>query len=128
MKRLFGLIGKELEHSYSPKYFRNKFEKECIKDAEYRLFPLNDILFFPELIKSEPHLRGLNVTIPYKETIISYLDELSETASALGAVNCIKINNRKIIGYNTDVIGFQISLKEFLNDYKIEKQILSIVF
>ncbi|HRI58319.1 MAG TPA: shikimate dehydrogenase [Saprospiraceae bacterium] len=109
--RLFGLIGYPLGHSFSQKYFSEKFAREGITDARYELFPLENIAGLPALLPQHPDLRGLNVTIPHKETVIPMLDELDETARAVGAVNCIKIEHRRLKGYNTDVIGFEQSLK-----------------
>ena len=129
--RRFGLIGYPLSHSFSEKYFTEKFQQENITDASYELFPLKQIEEFPEFLSSQKDLAGLNVTIPYKEKIIPYLDELDETAKAVGAVNTIFIlpgfdksvasalpdkTGRKIFlkGFNTDVYGFHQSLKPFL--------------
>jgi shikimate dehydrogenase len=118
--RLFGLIGYPLSHSFSQKYFTEKFGRENIADAEYKLFPLQDISALTALLHSHPDIRGLNVTIPYKEAVIPYLDELDETAKAVGAVNCIKIipnsqlSKPQLKGYNTDVHGFRQSIKPFL--------------
>ena len=108
--RTFGLIGYPLAHSFSKSYFERKFDRENILDAEYQNFPLSSIEEFPELIKSIPNLKGLNVTIPYKESIIPYLTELDETAQAVGAVNTIKFIDGKLIGCNTDAWGFAKSL------------------
>lgn len=116
--RIFGLIGKKLDHSFSPGYFNKKFRVEGIVDASYRAFPLDEISDFPVLLSSMPNLRGLNVTIPYKEAIIPYLDELDESAEAVGAVNCIDIRNEKLIGHNTDIIGFEKSLLQILKGRK----------
>ena len=125
-KKLFGLIGYPLTHSFSKKYFTEKFEKEGITDCSYELFPIEDINQFPHLISEYSSLGGLSVTIPYKEKIIPYLTELDETAKAVGAVNCIKIkrsvgqgdeSNLKLIGYNTDVFGFKQSIKPFLESH-----------
>ncbi len=114
----YGLIGYPLSHSFSKKYFTEKFEKENIKNCEYNLFPISTINLFPQLIKDNPTLVGLNVTIPYKESVIPFLDALDETAKAVGAVNCIKIlrdgDSLKLIGFNTDVFGFRQSIKPFL--------------
>lgn len=114
----YGLIGYPLSHSFSKKYFTEKFEKENIKNCEYNLFPIENINLLPQLIADNPTLMGLNVTIPYKESVISFLDELDETAKAVGAVNCIKItrngNSLQLKGYNTDVYGFRQSIKPFL--------------
>lgn len=133
--RLFGLIGYPLSHSFSQKYFTEKFSRQNISDAEYRLFPLKDIAELASLINAHPQLRGLNVTIPHKEAVLPYLHELDSTAGAVGAVNTIlisgtppfdyaqgdsrtnpkfQIRNPKLVGYNTDVHGFRQSIKPFL--------------
>jgi shikimate dehydrogenase len=109
--RLFGLIGWPLGHSFSKKYFNEKFEREGIRDARYELFPLENLSDLDRLLHENPDLSGLNVTIPYKEKILPFLHELDETAKAVGAVNCIKIiDNQYLIGFNTDAIGFEKSL------------------
>ncbi len=114
-KSLFGLIGKSLSHSFSKDYFTNKFLEEDI-NAEYLNFEMPDLDGFKEFILKNKSLSGLNVTIPYKEEIIKYIDELSDEATKIGAVNCIKIDKQKnkIIGYNTDAYGFSQSIKPFL--------------
>ena len=114
-KKLYGLIGYPLVHSFSKKYFTSKFEKENILESAYENFPLNSIETFPELLKNNPNLAGLNVTIPYKEKVIPFLDELDIAAEEIGAVNTIKFKDGKLIGYNTDVIGFESSLKAIMN-------------
>jgi len=111
---LFGLIGYPLTHSFSKKYFSDKFLRENISDSDYENFPLAGIEEFPDLIQSHPNLVGLNVTIPYKEQVISFLHELDDTAEEIGAVNTIKIANGKVKGYNTDVFGFIHSIKNLL--------------
>jgi shikimate dehydrogenase len=108
--RQFGLIGYPLSHSFSKAYFTKKIEKEHIFGASYEVYPLQNINDLGYLIKAIPDLKGLNVTIPHKETIIPFLDELDESAVAVGAVNVIKIDNGKLIGYNSDVYGFEQSL------------------
>jgi shikimate dehydrogenase len=108
--RQFGLIGYPLTHSFSKGYFSKKFEKEHIIGANYELYPLPNITDFPYLIKAIGDLEGLNVTIPHKELIIPFLDELDASAKAIGAVNVIKVKNGKTIGYNTDIYGFEQSL------------------
>lgn len=113
MKR-FGLIGYPLGHSFSKKYFSEKFEKEGLQNLEYELYPIESIEELPELIKSEKGLSGLNVTIPYKEQVIAYLDEIDPKAERIGDVNCIKIQGKKLIGYNTDYSGFKESLVKFV--------------
>jgi shikimate dehydrogenase len=111
---LFGLIGYPLSHSFSKKYFSQKFENEGVTDCRYDLFPLKKIEELPELVKVQPDLIGLNVTIPYKEAVFNYLDEIEEEAVEIGAVNTIKIENGILRGYNTDVFGFEQSLRNFL--------------
>lgn len=114
MSKTFGLIGYPLSHSFSKKYFSEKFKKENIKDCSYELFPIKQIDHLPSLMKNNSNLRGLNVTIPYKELVIPFLDELDEEAASIGAVNTIKIQNGQLKGYNTDVFGFKKSLLSFL--------------
>lgn len=111
--RQFGLIGFPLGHSFSKGYFTAKFEKEGIR-AVYENFPIASIDEFPALLENHPLLEGLNVTIPYKEKVIPFLDELSPVVKSIGACNCIKIKNGKLIGYNTDVTGFEVSMRKYL--------------
>ena len=113
----FGLIGYPLGHSFSKNYFNEKFLSEGI-DAEYLNFEIPDIKNFTKVLKNHPHLEGLNVTIPYKEQVIPYLDELDADAAAIGAVNVIKFTRRKgklhLIGFNSDVLGFTQSIEPLL--------------
>lgn len=111
---LFGLIGYPLSHSFSKKYFTEKFKKEKIEDHAYELFPIKDIEAFRLLIGSYPNLKGLNVTIPYKQQVLPFLDDIDPEAQAVGAVNTIKIKGDQLIGYNTDVYGFEHSLLNVL--------------
>ena len=113
-KNIYGLIGKEIKYSFSPAYFKSKFELEGIENSEYKIFPLKNIEEFPEFIKSQNNLRGLNVTIPYKQAIIPFLDEVDASAKEINAVNTIRFVGDKLIGYNTDVLGFEKSLLPFL--------------
>lgn len=110
----YGLIGFPLSHSFSKKYFTEKFDKEAIGDHSYELFPIEQIKLLPSLLASEPLLRGLNVTIPYKEQVLPYLDELSPVVQEIQACNCIRIDKGRLIGYNTDVIGFEQTLQRKL--------------
>jgi shikimate dehydrogenase len=111
----FGLIGFPLSHSFSEGYFSEKFAREHTADQyRYDTFPLERIELFPQLLREYPDLKGINVTIPYKEKVIPFLDELSPAAKAIGAVNTILNENGKLKGFNTDVIGFQDSLTAFL--------------
>jgi shikimate dehydrogenase len=112
--RRFGLIGKKLGHSFSKRYFTEKFVREGIADAVYELYELPEISELPYLLVREPELEGLNVTVPYKEAVIPYLDTLDESAANIGAVNTIKLVQGKAIGYNTDFIGFRDTLLDFL--------------
>jgi shikimate dehydrogenase len=112
--RLFGLIGYPLSHSFSKKYFSEKFEKENVSDVAYELFELPKIEDFQQLIKQQPNLHGLNVTIPYKQAVIPFLDELDASARKVGAVNVIRFQEGKRIGYNSDYYGFKQSLQNWL--------------
>ena len=113
----FGLVGKNISYSFSKKYFTEKFEKLNLKNFRYVNFDIPEIEEFPFLLyHREEEFRGLNVTIPYKQSIIKYLDDLSEEAKEIGAVNTIKItNNNELIGYNTDIYGFTNAVKPLLN-------------
>lgn len=113
--KVFGLIGYPLTHSFSKKYFTEKFEKLGLTDCSYKLFPIEQIEDLPQLIANNPNLVGLNVTIPYKEAVLPYLTGLDETAKAVGAVNTILIKEDELTGYNTDVIGFSQSIKPLLH-------------
>ena len=112
---IYGLVGKSLAHSFSKQFFTEKFEKEKI-NAAYLNFEIETIDIFPKLLENNPLINGLNVTIPYKETIIPYLDEIDEQAREIGAVNTIAFTEQKLIGYNTDAYGFQQSIKPFLRN------------
>lgn len=119
----FGLIGRNISHSFSEKYFSEKFQAERIANTTYKTFDLVDISELPHLLQKE-NLDGFNVTIPYKESILSYLDEIDPTAETIGAVNCVKIWKDKKIGYNTDAFGFETSLKPLLENYHKQALIL----
>ncbi|MDO8367916.1 MAG: shikimate dehydrogenase [Saprospiraceae bacterium] len=115
--RLYGLIGWPLGHSFSKQYFSEKFEREGIRNARYDQFPLEKIADLPALMAQNPEILGLNVTIPYKESVIPFLHDLDDTARTVGAVNCIKvIDNQQLVGYNSDVVGFEKSLVRWLKD------------
>lgn len=129
MKR-YGLIGYPLGHSFSEKYFAEKFAREGIIDAQYSLFPLENVALLPDLCLQYPDLQGLNVTIPYKEKVIPFCHQLDETAQAIGAVNCLQKNSEnRWIGFNTDAIGFEQSLQgldegKWLNNLGLQAYIL----
>lgn len=107
--REYGLIGYPLDHAFSKTYFENKFASESISDVKYHLFPISEIQRLPRILASHPNLFGLNVTTPYKELVIPYLDDLDSLAMSIGAVNTVTILNLKdkvlLKGYNTDVVG-----------------------
>ncbi|PWJ43365.1 shikimate dehydrogenase family protein [Sediminitomix flava] len=121
----YGLIGYPLTHSFSKKYFADKYERENITDAQYELYELAQIEEFKDLI-SENNFSGLNVTIPYKEQVIQFLDKLDpQTAERIGAVNVIKFEeNGQKVGYNSDYIGFARSLDKFLPHHNMKALIL----
>lgn len=108
--RLFGLIGYPLSHSFSKTYFAEKFKKEQIRDCRYENFELKTIDDLPKLIREDLELSGFNVTIPYKGSVLQFLDARNDLVTQIGACNCIKIVSGKLIGFNTDVAGFESSL------------------
>lgn len=122
--RRFGLIGKKLGHSFSARYFAEKFEREGLQDCDYSLYELPEIECVKEFML-KPNLVGFNVTIPYKQQVIPYLDDLHPQAVEVGAVNCVKIlpDGRKI-GYNTDVDGVRVSLNKLLGGDKVESALI----
>lgn len=105
-----GLVGKNISYSFSKKYFQDKFQRLMLNNYSYEIFDCKDISEIPNLLQDN-NLLGFNVTIPYKEKIIDFLDELSEEAQQIGAVNCVLIQDGKKIGYNTDAFGFEKTLK-----------------
>ena len=127
--KTYGLIGFPLSHSFSHNYFAEKFKHSTISDCEFKNFPLEDINDFSALIKSNPTICGLSVTIPHKQSVIKCLDELDESAKEVGAVNCIRIQHpassiQKLVGYNTDIFGFEKSLMPLLTSYHTHALIL----
>jgi len=126
--RLYGLIGYPLSHSFSAKYFAEKFELENISDADYQLFPLENISEVTSLIEHQPDLQGFNITIPYKVAILPYLDNISDASKSIGAVNCVKIERSVsgtiLIGYNTDVYGFRESLEPAIKPFHSKALVL----
>ena len=121
---IYGLIGRSLGHSFSEKYFSEKFEKENIKDCVYRNFEIKDLEKEIPSLKSNPEIKGLNVTIPYKTGMISFLDEKSEEVASINACNCIKITNGNWKGFNTDIIGFEKSFTPHLKSFHQQALIL----
>ncbi|MCC5920854.1 MAG: shikimate dehydrogenase [Cyclobacteriaceae bacterium] len=120
---LLGLIGKSLKHSFSKRYFTEKFEREKIDNYQYELFELAAIDELPSLLQT-PDLIGLNVTIPYKQAVIPYLNDLSPEARRIGAVNTIQRQGDQWIGHNTDTIGFRDSLLNLLGDAKPQRGLI----
>ncbi|MGQ0738442.1 MAG: shikimate dehydrogenase family protein [Bacteroidota bacterium] len=114
--RLFGLIGQPLKHSSSKKYFAEKFEKEEITGCSYELFPLKTIDELSFLLRDHPGLEGLNVTVPYKKQVLRFLSE-THIPEGLDACNCINIAGDRLIGYNTDTTGFEMSIKPLLRSH-----------
>ncbi|MBL7817480.1 MAG: shikimate dehydrogenase [Saprospiraceae bacterium] len=120
MKHL-GLIGYPLGHSFSKSYFNNKFKALGVDNEWfYDTYPIENIEKFTDLLKGQPDLVGLNVTIPYKQEVIPFVDKLDKSASEVGAINCIRIENGILVGYNTDVYGFEKSLIDMLVDGNID--------
>ncbi len=114
MEKIFGLIGQTVSHSFSKSYFDEKFFREGLRDHHYELFPLDDVTEIEELIKNTKGLSGLNVTIPYKEQVMGYLDEVNPAAKKIGAVNVIKIRDGKRTGFNTDMDAFHETIEKWL--------------
>lgn len=122
--RRYGLIGYPLGHSFSARYFTEKFAREGMVACAYELYELPSIEELPHLLKTTPDLQGINVTIPYKQQIIPYLDDLSAEARVIGAVNCVRREGDRLIGYNTDVVGLRDSLEKFLGTERPEQALV----
>ncbi len=126
--KTYGLIGRSIGYSFSRKFFSDKFEKEGKNDHRYINFDFQSIDEFPAALKADPSIAGLNCTIPYKQEIMPFLDEIDDEAAAVGAVNTIKLISTsegvKLKGYNTDVIGFENALKPLLASHHKKALIL----
>lgn len=122
--KLYGLIGYPLGHSFSKQYFAEKFVREALNNCYFDAFPIPYIDQFPALIKANPDLKGLSVTIPYKEQVLSFVTELSKEVKHIGATNCIKINGNKLIAHNTDIIGFEQSFCKLLQPHHTKALVL----
>lgn len=120
----FGLVGRNISYSFSPTYFKSKFEKEGLDNYTYTNFDIEDISQLREIIEKTKRLKGLNVTIPYKEDVIPLLDKVSKTAAVIGAVNTIVISKKGTKGYNTDHYGFRKALEPLLQPHHIKALIL----
>lgn len=125
-KVLFGLIGKNISYSFSKKYFSKKFKEKELSDYQYENFDIENIKDFPKIIHEFKFcLKGINITIPYKQDVFFYLDKVHKTARKVGAVNTIRITKKgKLKGYNTDVIGFQNSISPLLKSHHKKALIL----
>ena len=125
VRKRFGLLGRNISYSFSKGYFTEKFGNENFDGCTYENFDIQDISTFPEIIKNTLDLKGLNVTIPYKETVLPFLDKLSKKVTIIGAVNTIKITKKgKLKGYNTDYYGFKKSLEPLLKEHHKKALIL----
>jgi len=126
VKKRYGLIGYPLSHSFSKKYFTEKFRKEGIRDSQYDLFEIEHISSVKNVFEIS-NLRGINVTIPYKHDIMEYMDNLDHSAKKVGSVNVVKIDsNGKKIGFNSDYYGFKNSLENWLPDLRVKALVLGI--
>ena len=112
----YGIIGYPLGHSFSKGFFTEKFARESI-DAQYLNFEIPDVAMLSDVLRDNPELRGLNVTLPHKQAVIPLLDEMSEEAMEIGAVNVIRVRNGKLKGFNSDIIGFTNSIKPLLQPH-----------
>ena len=115
MKKNYGLIGTKLKHSFSKDYFERKFKSLNYKNHSYKNFEINNLNSLRELI-SKNNISGLNVTTPFKEQILNYVDDLDDSAEKIGSINTIKVNKNKITGFNTDADGFEKSFKPLIEN------------
>ena len=120
----FGLIGFPLGHSFSKNFFKEKFSRERHSETTYENYEINSLGELQDILTNNPDLRGFNVTIPYKEEIISLLDDIDNTAKKIGSVNTVKISDGKLIGYNTDYLGFRESIISWLPNTNISALVL----
>jgi shikimate dehydrogenase len=124
VEKLYGLIGYPLGHSFSKRYFTEKFEREGLPGHAYELFPLQDIAALPALLASHPNLIGLNVTIPYKQTVLPFVQRATDVVQKVGATNTLSISDGTLTAYNTDIIGFEQSLVPLLRPYHARALVL----
>lgn len=122
--KIFGLVGRNISYSFSAGYFTKKFEEEGLDNYFYKNFDIQSIRQLPEIIANTKGLKGLNVTVPYKQEVIPLLDSLSKKAAIIGAVNTIKITKKGLKGYNTDHYGFRKALKPLLQPWHNKALIL----
>ena len=125
VRKRFGLLGRNISYSFSKGYFTDKFANNNFEGCTYENFDIEELATFPRIIKNTPDLKGLNVTTPYKETILTFLDKLSKKATLIGAVNTIRITKKgKLKGYNTDCHGFKKSIQPLLKEHHKKALIL----
>ena len=122
--KIYGLIGNPLTHSFSQRYFREKFTQQSIEDCDYINFEVENLQEQIPVLRSNKLIAGLNITIPHKTSVLPYIDNLTPTVEAIGACNCIRISSEIWTGFNTDVKGFELSLKEKLRAYHIKALII----
>lgn len=122
--RRFGLLGYPLTHSFSQKYFTEKFEKLGLVDCAYENFSLPDIEAFKLVLEAQRDLHGFNITIPYKKQVLSFLHESTDEVKAIGACNCVSIRDGVFKGYNTDVTGFEQSITPFIKSHHAQALVL----
>jgi shikimate dehydrogenase len=122
--RLYGLIGYPLTHSFSEQYFTEKFAREHLDDCVFKPFAISRITELPALLKANPSLKGLGVTIPYKEKVLPYVNTLSDEVKQIGATNSIKISGDNLVAYNTDITGFENSLVKLLKPHNKKALVL----
>ncbi len=123
-KKLYGLIGYPLGHSFSKQFFLEKFEREGLSDCSFELFPIASIDEFPALMAAYPALKGMAVTIPYKEKVLPFVQAQSDEVQQIGAANCIKIQKGLLTAYNTDIIGFEKSFVPLLKPHHKQALVL----
>ncbi len=122
--KYYGIIGFPLTHSFSKKYFTEKFQQQNIMDCSYECYPIHSINELHELVKQNPNLLGLNITIPYKQVVLPLLSDASNIPAGLNACNCIKIEGEKLTGHNTDITGFERSVLPLLKKHHTHALIL----
>jgi shikimate dehydrogenase len=120
----YGLLGKNIEYSFSRNYFSDKFEKQQLHHCRYVNFDVKDIEQLPSILEEHPNLKGFNVTIPFKQTIIPFLNKIADNAKEIGAVNCVKATPLGLEGHNTDAFGFQIAIEKLLQPHHNKALIL----
>ncbi|WKN44104.1 shikimate dehydrogenase family protein [Tunicatimonas pelagia] len=124
IEHLYGLIGYPLSHSFSKQYFTEKFQQEGITDSAYELFEIKTIDELPNKVLEQPNLRGLNVTIPYKQQVMKYVDELDPVAERIGAVNTVRVKKTRKVGFNSDYYGFRDSLLPWLGETAVDQALV----